>query len=56
MQGFKSIARLALATGTLFALPSTARAIDIVDISGNDAGHIQFPKSEAAAAFRPRIP
>jgi hypothetical protein len=52
----KSFIRIAVASVGFFAATSSAVAAPITDISGNDPGHIQFPTSEAAIAFRPRSP
>src|SRR5437763_3965467 len=44
---------IALAAIMTFA-PGATLATPLTEISGNDPGHVQFPVSEAAAAFRPR--
>lgn len=56
MHLFKSAIRIAAATGAFLAMSAGASATPMTDISGHDAGHIQFPISEAAIAFRPRSP
>src|ERR1700709_966358 len=56
MHLIKSFLRIAAATGAFLAATSSALGAAITNISGNDPGHIQFPTSEAAIAFRPRSP
>jgi hypothetical protein len=53
---FKSIMKLAVRIFPLATASACAFATPITNISGNDPGHIQFPTSEAAIAFRPRTP
>jgi hypothetical protein len=54
MQLFNSIIRLGGRMLAISALSLPAFAAPITNISGSDPGHIQFPTSEAAIAFRPR--
>ncbi len=54
MLNFKSIVKLGVRSLAISALSLTAFATPITNISGSDPGHIQFPTSEAAIAFRPR--
>lgn len=56
MQFVKSIMKLGVRIFPLALAPACAFATPITNISGNDPGHIQFPTSEAAIAFRPRTP
>src|SRR5438034_9044568 len=43
-----------VALAAIIALSQSVAATPLTEISGNDPGHVQFPVSEAAAAFRPR--
>ncbi len=43
-----------VALAAIIAFAPGAIATPLTEISGNDPGHVQFPVSEAAAAFRPR--
>lgn len=56
MLKFKSIIKLGVRTLAISALSHAAFATPVTNISGSDPGHIQFPTSEAAIAFRPRTP
>ena len=56
LYSIKSAIQVAVATGAMLAGSSSAFGSALTNISGNDPGHIQFPTSEAAIAFRPRTP
>ena len=43
-----------VAFAAIVALSQSVAATPLTEISGHDPGHVQFPVSEAAAAFRPR--
>jgi hypothetical protein len=43
-----------VALAAVVAMSQSIAATPLTEISGNDPGHVQFPVSEAAVAFRPR--
>jgi hypothetical protein len=53
MRFFNSFIKVAVRSLAISALSLPAFATPITNISGSDPGHIQFPTSEAAIAFRP---
>jgi hypothetical protein len=54
MLKFKTIIKLGVRSLAAGVASFSAFATPITNISGTDSGHIQFPISEAAIAFRPR--